>query len=440
MMGGHITNSITASAVPVSEDFWNFDSLVVFDCLEGKRRYLLSGKNGSQIKLSGSAYCLLQSARIGQSFADLADTLNKREGEKKVSEEELKEKLQLLLEEMRRIEMNATRGRLPWGFWMRFRLIGEDRVVKIAAVASKLFHPVAAICALALLLGGTLLSVQKGFAFTFPAGTVLPGFGLFLIVVMAHEFGHASACARYGARPSDIGFALYLVYPAFYSDVSAAWKLSRGQRVVVDLGGCYFQAMITALFVFAYYRTGWEAFHVAILLSLYSALSSLNPIFKFDGYWVLADLLGVTNLSSQPRRIRKYLVDVACRRPTPGLPWPTFVTVTLTVYSGLAVTVWALFVLRLYPMLKWQLAATGKAGAAIVSALMAGKFPALGDVNTLFFSALFFLPMALMSRSILKQISHSAVRWVKNTLQYSSRKTASETQSRDLPRINITAT
>lgn len=415
-----MSNSKVVLSNPACDDFWSFDNPVVFDCLEEKRRYLLSGKNGSQIKLSSSAYCLLQSVRKGQSFADVADTLNKRQGAKKVSEEELREQYQFLLAEMRRHEMNTTRGRLPWGFWMRFRLVGEGHVGKIAGVASKMFHPFAVLCVLILLIGGIFVAVQRGLPITFPTEMVLPGFGVFLIAVIAHEFGHASACARYGARPSDIGFAFYLIYPAFYGDVSDAWKLSRGQRVVVDLGGCYFQALITAFFLFAYSWTGWEPLHVAILMSLYTAISSLNPIFRFDGYWVLADMLGVANLSRQPRRIGKYLLDLVRRRSNPGLPWPAFVTTILVVYSGLAVTVWTFFILRLYPMLRWQWVAARKAGTGVVSALANGKLPLLGDAKTLFLAFLFLLPVTMMFWNIMKRISIVLMRRVKSTFQYFS--------------------
>ena len=57
---------------------------------------------------------------------------------------------------------------------------------------------------------------------------------VFASVVVAtafHEFGHASACRYGGARPGVMGVGLYLVWPAFYCDVTDAYRLDRA-------GGC----------------------------------------------------------------------------------------------------------------------------------------------------------------------------------------------------------
>ena len=59
-----------------------------------------------------------------------------------------------------------------------------------------------------------------------------------------HEFGHAAA-ARTGRRtPGAMGAGLYLVWPAFYTDVTDSYRLGRGGRVRTDLGGLYFNAIV----------------------------------------------------------------------------------------------------------------------------------------------------------------------------------------------------
>ncbi|NJM95342.1 MAG: M50 family metallopeptidase [Acaryochloridaceae cyanobacterium CSU_5_19] len=131
----------------------------------------------------------------------------------------------------------------------------------------------------------------------------------FMISLLMHELGHASACVRYGGRPSEIGFTVYLLWPAFYSDVSDAWRLKRWQRVVVDLGGVFFQLAVAAVYVFLYQQTGWQAYQIALALIIGSCLMTLNPVFKFDGYWVFADAFGITNLSQQPSRIIAYYLQ-----------------------------------------------------------------------------------------------------------------------------------
>ena len=58
-----------------------------------------------------------------------------------------------------------------------------------------------------------------------------------------HETGHAAACAYGGGRPGAIGFGVYLLFPAFYTDVTDSYRLSRGGRLRTDLGGLYFNVL-----------------------------------------------------------------------------------------------------------------------------------------------------------------------------------------------------
>jgi hypothetical protein len=114
--------------------------------------------------------------------------------------------------------------------------------------------------------------------------------------VVVHEFGHASAVARFGGSPGGIGAGLYILLPVFYADVSQIWTLLRWQRIVVDLGGVYFQQLS-----FAVFSTAALALHDASLRAAcvgidVMTLITINPIFRFDGYWIVADWLGLSNL------------------------------------------------------------------------------------------------------------------------------------------------
>lgn len=62
-----------------------------------------------------------------------------------------------------------------------------------------------------------------------------------------HELGHAAACRYSGARPGQMGAALYLVWPVFYTDVTESYSLSRRDRLRVDLGGLYFNAIFSVV-------------------------------------------------------------------------------------------------------------------------------------------------------------------------------------------------
>ena len=139
-------------------------------------------------------------------------------------------------------------------------------------------------------------------------GSFISVLGLCLFSILAHEFGHAAAVSRYGGTPGSIGFALYILMPSFYADVSEIWRFSRRQRMVVDLGGVYFQQLIFACFAFTGAFTSAPEYFLACRLIDLMALLTLNPIFQFDGYWLLVDYLGLPKLYKLALNYLKYTI------------------------------------------------------------------------------------------------------------------------------------
>jgi putative peptide zinc metalloprotease protein len=124
--------------------------------------------------------------------------------------------------------------------------------------------------------------------------------GLMLVVLAAiilsagfHEFGHAAALRYGGGRVKGMGVGLYLVYPAFYTDVSDNYRLPRWARVRTDLGGFYFN-LIFALGVMGLYAlTGHEFLLILVLLMNLEIIHQLIPLVRLDGYWTLVDMTGL---------------------------------------------------------------------------------------------------------------------------------------------------
>jgi putative peptide zinc metalloprotease protein len=135
--------------------------------------------------------------------------------------------------------------------------------------------------------------------------------GVLASVVVAtgfHEFGHTSACRYGGGRPGVMGVGFYLVWPAFYCDVTDAYRLSRAGRLRTDLGGVYFNAIFALLAGVAYFATGEEAILLVAVLQHVSMLQQLLPLLRFDGYYVLTDLTGVPDILSRIKPIFRSLV------------------------------------------------------------------------------------------------------------------------------------
>jgi putative peptide zinc metalloprotease protein len=123
-----------------------------------------------------------------------------------------------------------------------------------------------------------------------------------------HETGHATACRRAGASPGDIGFGLYLVMPAFFTDVTDAYRLTRGGRLRTDLGGIYFNCVFIVFAEATYAATGFGPLLVAALLTHLEALQQLMPVVRLDGYWIVSDVAGVPDLFAHVRPVLRRLL------------------------------------------------------------------------------------------------------------------------------------
>src|SRR3954451_6744683 len=163
--------------------------------------------------------------------------------------------------------------------------------------------------------------------------------GLLASIVVAtafHEIGHASACRYSGARPGAMGVGVYLVWPAFYCDVTDAYRLNRRGRLRTDLGGVYFNGIFALLAGGVYFATGEQAALLAAFLQQITMLHQLMPLLRFDGYYVLTDLTGVPDILTRIKPIFRSLVRGASHEPRVAelKPW---VRVVVTGYLVLLV-------------------------------------------------------------------------------------------------------
>jgi len=123
-----------------------------------------------------------------------------------------------------------------------------------------------------------------------------------------HEVGHASACRYSGARPSAMGVGIYLIWPAFYCDVTDAYRLNRRGRLRTDLGGVYFNGIFALMAGVGYFASGNEALLLIAVVQHSIALQQLLPLLRFDGYYVLSDLTGVPDILSRIKPIFRSLL------------------------------------------------------------------------------------------------------------------------------------
>ena len=200
----------------------------------------------------------------------------------------------------------------PLDFVFKIVLIKPQLAMRMADSFTWLFNP--RICGIAIL--GFVLA-----HFAFYAGWLRPRqasnlsaweylfcYGLVLLTALFHEIGHAAACRNYKCTTGGIGLLLYIIFPAFYVNLSDAWRLSGRQRAVIDIGGIYFQ-LITVIPLFLIFAITGSNYCAAAIYSVDAlVIISLNPLLKFDGYWLLVDLTGLINLKKRSWKVVKEMV------------------------------------------------------------------------------------------------------------------------------------
>jgi putative peptide zinc metalloprotease protein len=136
----------------------------------------------------------------------------------------------------------------------------------------------------------------------------LPVLGIVVGSIIFHEIGHATACAYGGGKPGRIGYGVYLVFPAFYTDVTDTYRLPARARVRTDLGGVYFNAVSIVVGVIAFALTGYAPLVPAIVFIHFTMAEQMLPLVRLDGYYVLSDLVGVPDLYGRIRPIMANLI------------------------------------------------------------------------------------------------------------------------------------
>ncbi|MBN3237586.1 HlyD family efflux transporter periplasmic adaptor subunit [Pectobacterium versatile] len=163
---------------------------------------------------------------------------------------------------------------------------------------------------LILLLGLFLVSRDwVRYTHSFPHLFSLSGMAVFGVSLVfakfIHELGHAFMAKRAGCRVQSMGVAFIVLFPLFYTDTTDAWKLKdRQARLLIGAGGILAELMLAviALLAWALLPDGparTAAFMLSSATWLTTLVVNLNPLMRFDGYFLLSDFWRVENLQER---------------------------------------------------------------------------------------------------------------------------------------------
>lgn len=174
----------------------------------------------------------------------------------------------------------------------------------------------------------------------------LPLLVVWLLIKVIHELAHGIVAHRYGTQVRDSGIFLVLFLPLAYVDVSNSARLSnRWQRIHIAAAGMYVEIVLAAVATIVWAWTdnvtlaSWMH-GVVVCAGVSTIVFNANPLMRFDGYYILADLLGIPNLANRGRQwvwgtVKRWCLGI----PSPPLLLPGHKRVTIAVY-GVASLVW----------------------------------------------------------------------------------------------------
>ena len=122
------------------------------------------------------------------------------------------------------------------------------------------------------------------------------------VTKVLHEFGHGLACKRFGGRCHEMGLMFLVLTPCLYANVSDSWLLkSKWKRAFIAAAGMYVELVIASIAVFVWWFSipglvHHLALNVIVVCSVSTLIFNANPLLRYDGYYILADLMEIPNL------------------------------------------------------------------------------------------------------------------------------------------------
>jgi putative peptide zinc metalloprotease protein len=140
---------------------------------------------------------------------------------------------------------------------------------------------------------------------------------VFPVLKLLHEFGHACATKAWDGEVHEMGVMLLVLMPIPYMDASSASAFRETRRrVVVGAAGMLVEVLIASVALFLWLEAEPGLFrailyNVMLVAGITTVLFNANPLLRFDGYYILADLIQIQNLR---QRGQQYLGNLVERR------------------------------------------------------------------------------------------------------------------------------
>ena len=171
-----------------------------------------------------------------------------------------------------------------------------------------------------------------------------------LVLKVVHELAHGITCRRYGGNVRETGVIFAFFAPLAYVDVTSSWAFSsRWRRIHTAAAGMYVELLLasTAVFLWPHVRSEMTAhllYNVIVMASFSTLIFNANPLMKFDGYYILSDLLQIPNLQQRSSEATQQLFQGILFGVNGSTPRVTGSQLTVLRTYGIAAFCWRLFI------------------------------------------------------------------------------------------------
>jgi putative peptide zinc metalloprotease protein len=219
-------------------------------------------------------------------------------------------------DEKKRKELLGALGNI-----LAFRMKGIDpeRVLnRLYPYVSWFFSPLATAAAMLLAAAAlTLVIVQfdvfqsrlPSFHTFFAAQNWLALAGTLMATKILHEFGHGMSCKHFGGECHEMGVMFLVLTPCLYCNVSDSWMLpNRWHRAVIGAAGMYVELVLASICTFIWWFSepgplNYFCLNVMFVSSVSTIMFNANPLLRYDGYYILSDILEIPNLRQKASTI-----------------------------------------------------------------------------------------------------------------------------------------
>lgn len=141
--------------------------------------------------------------------------------------------------------------------------------------------------------------------------------GLMGAIKVIHELGHGLTCRHFGGEVHELGVMFLVFAPCLYCNVSDAWRLPKRARIAVGAAGIVVELVLASLAAFGWWFSQPGLFNRLCLGTMFvSGVSTLlvngNPLLRYDGYFILSDLIETPNLAARASLVVRRSLSRCC--------------------------------------------------------------------------------------------------------------------------------